>query len=139
MFADTVLLGTPLEVYCGVLLTYTSPTILGAGFFLFMLFKRINISSRAGRAIVGSVSSTSFSVYIIHSHPLIWEHLLKGRFAFVIDQPVPLLVLTTLCIALEIYALCSLIDVVRQAVFSALKLKKRLSSLESKLIKKIEG
>lgn len=139
VFADTALLGTPLEVYCGVLLTYTSPTILGAGFFLFMLFKRINISSRAGRAIVGSVSSTSFSVYIIHSHPLIWEHLLKGRFAFIIDQPIPLLVLITLGITVGIYAVCSIIDVVRQVIFSALKLKNRLLSLESKLIKKIEG
>ena len=139
VFADTVLLGTPLQIYCGVLLTYTSPTILGAGFFMFMLFKRINISSKAGKITVGLISSTSFSVYVIHSHPLITEHILNGRFAFIIDQPIPLLVLITLGITVGIYAVCSIIDVVRQVIFSALKLKNRLLSLESKLIKKIEG
>jgi hypothetical protein len=139
LFADTVLAGTPLEVYCGVLLTYTSPTILGAGFFLFILFKQINVSSKALKKIIGLFSAVSFSVYIIHSHPLIYEHLLKLRFVSVVDNSLPIVILTTFGIVFGIYVCCSIIDIPRHLLFSALKLKKRLAAIEAKLTSKNEG
>ena len=139
VFSDSLLVGTSLEVYCGVLVTYTSPTSLGAGFFLFMLFKQINIGSGLFKKVIGLFSATSFSVYLLHSHPLVWEYLLKGRFTSVINEPIPLLVLITLGIAAGIYLFCSIIDIPRHLLFSALKLKEKLSSLERRITGKTEG
>ncbi len=139
VFSDTVLSGTALEVYCGVLLTYTSPTILGAGFFLFILFKQINIRPRIMQKVISLLAATSFSVYIIHSHPLVWVYLLKGRFASVVDKPLPMVILITLGIVLGIYVFCSLIDIPRHLLFSALKLKKRLAAIEEKITSKNES
>jgi hypothetical protein len=133
VFSDTVLSGTPLEVYCGAMLTYTSPSVLGAGFFLFMLFKQINVSSQAAKKVIGLFSATSFSVYIIHSHPLVWEHLIKCRFSSVSDMSFAATITVSIGIALGIYLFCSVIDLPRHFLFAALKLKNRLLKLEGKM------
>ena len=70
-----------------VLLTaYTSPTVLLAAVALVLCFAALNIGPRFGR-FIESVSPLAFSVYLIHAHPLIWEHWLAGRFAFLADKP----------------------------------------------------
>ena len=69
-----------------VLLTaYTSPTVLLAAVALVLCFAALNIGPRFGR-FIESVSPLAFSVYLIHAHPLIWEHWLAGRFAFLADK-----------------------------------------------------
>ena len=138
VFSGALLRETALEVYSGVLVNYTSPTVLGMGFFLFMMFKQVNIRAAFLKETIKLLSPLSFSVYIIHSHPLIWEHILKGRLAFLINEPVFFLIIYTLGITAAIYLVCSLIDIPRHLLFSALKLKKRLSGLEDRLADKIK-
>lgn len=138
VYSDTLLSGTPLEAYSGVLLNYTSPTILGAGLFIFTIFKQINVRSSAVQRAIGLFAATSFSVYIIHSHPLVWEHMLKGRLASFISEPLPLIVLIVLGVTFGIYLFCSLIDLPRHFLFSALKLKKRLSGFENRIAEKLK-
>lgn len=78
---------------------------------------------RFGR-FIESVSPLAFSVYLIHAHPLIWEHWLAGRFAFLADKPPILLASGVLGGAFAIYLVCSLADVLRQA-YSACSVSKR--------------
>ena len=106
-----------------VLLTaYTSPTVLLAAVALVLCFAALNIGPRFGR-FIESVSPLAFSVYLIHAHPLIWEHWLAGRFAFLADKPPILLASGVLCGAFAIYLVCSLADVLRAGLFRLFRVK----------------
>ena len=106
-----------------VLLTaYTSPTVLLAAVALVLCFTALNIGPRFGR-FIESVSPLAFSVYLIHAHPLIWEHWLAGRFAFLADKPPILLASGVLGGAFAIYLVCSLADVLRAGLFRLFRVK----------------
>ena len=106
-----------------VLLTaYTSPTVLLAAVALVLCFTALNIGPRFGR-FIESVSPLAFSVYLIHAHPLIWEHWLAGRFAFLADKPPILLATGVLGGAFAIYLVCSLADVLRAGLFRLFRVK----------------
>lgn len=62
-------------------------------------------------------------MYLIHAHPLIWEHWLAGRFAFLADKPPILLASGVLCGAFAIYLVCSLADVLRAGLFRLFRVK----------------
>ena len=72
---------------------------------------------------IESVSPLAFSVYLIHAHPLIWEHWLAGRFAFLADKPPILLASDVLGGAFAIYLVCSLADVLRAGLFRLFRVK----------------
>ena len=87
-----------------------------------LCFAELNIGPRFGR-FIESVSPLAFSVYLIHAHPLIWEHWLAGRFAFLADKPPILLASGVLGGAFAIYLVCSLADVLRAGLFRLFRVK----------------
>ena len=89
---------------------------------LVLCFAELNIGPRFGR-FIESVSPLAFSVYLIHAHPLIWEHWLAGRFAFLADKPPILLASGVLGGAFAIYLVCSLADVLRAGLFRLFRVK----------------
>ena len=89
---------------------------------LVLCFAELNIGPRFGR-FIESVSPLAFSVYLIHAHPLIWEHWLAGRFAFLAYKPPILLASGVLGGAFAIYAVCSLADVLRAGLFRLFRVK----------------
>lgn len=114
------------------LVNYTSPTVLLAALALLAAFSRFSCG-RAGK-VISFCSALSFSVYLIHVHPLIWDALMYRRFVPLTDLPAPLLALAVLGSALGIFIVCSLIDLVREGLFRLLRLKERLSRLEEKCV-----
>lgn len=114
-----------------VLLTaYTSPTILLAAAALVLCFTGLRIGPGFG-SFIEKASPLAFSVYLIHAHPLIWEHWLAGRFAFLADKPPVLLTLGVLGGAFGIYAVCSLADILRAWLFRLLRVKAFSKGLET--------
>ena len=114
-----------------VLLTaYTSPTILLAAAALVLCFTGLRIGPGFG-SFIEKASPLAFSVYLIHAHPLIWEHWLAGRFAFLADKPPVLLALGVLGGAFGIYAVCSLADILRAWLFRLLRVKAFSKGLET--------
>lgn len=114
-----------------VLLTaYTSPTILLATAALVLCFTGLRIGPGFG-SFIEKASPLAFSVYLIHAHPLIWEHWLAGRFAFLADKPPMLLALGVLGGAFGIYAVCSLADILRAWLFRLLRVKAFSQRLET--------
>ena len=106
-----------------VLLTsYTSPTILLAAAALVLCFAELPMGPGFGR-LIEKASPLAFSVYLIHAHPLIWEHWLAGRFAFLGSRPPALLALGVLGGALGIYTACSLTDLFRAWLFRVFHIK----------------
>ena len=121
-----------------VLLTaYTSPTVLLAAVALVLCFAALNIGPRFGR-FIESVSPLAFSVYLIHAHPLIWEHWLAGRFAFLADKPPLSLAAGVLGAAFGIYAVCSLADLLRACLFRIFRIKAFSQRLEAAVLTRFQ-
>lgn len=115
-----------------LLVSYTSPTILLAGAALVILFSRMHIPQRMKRWI-GIFAPLSFSVYLIHFHPLIKEHILQDRFgSYAQHSPAVLAVLLigTVCF---IFFACLFFDLIRDFLFKKMKIKERIMKAEQKI------
>lgn len=115
------------------MVNYTAPTILLASMALLQLFKKIRFSPFLQK-VIAVCSPLSFSVYLIHVHPLVWDNVMEARFADYAGYAPFKLVLAVLGTAIAIYVVCSLADVLREKLFRMLGAKKKLSELEKKYI-----
>ena len=115
--------------YRDVFINYTSPTILMSAIFLFFIFKQITINNKLGN-MVKLLSSFSFNVYIIHTQPLVWEHIIFNRMESYVKLPTILFVLAIIGTAMGIYAVCSMIDMIRRFVFKKIKIDQKISEME---------
>ena len=121
-----------------VLLTaYTSPTILLATAALVLCFTGLRIGPGFG-SFIEKASPLAFSVYLIHAHPLIWEHWLAGRFAFLADKPPLSLAAGVLGAAFGIYAVCSLADLLRACLFRIFRIKAFSQRLEAAVLTRFQ-
>ena len=107
----------------GNLINYTSPTILLASVALLTAFAALKLSVPV-RRIVGICSPLAFSVYLIHAQPLVWSHFIQNGFILLPQFSLIGFVVGTLIIALGIYFLCSVIDLIRFFVFRLLRIRK---------------
>lgn len=118
----------------GLLVSYTSPTIVLEGIFLLLFFKNLQIPEKA-KKIINMISPLAFSVYLIHVNYFVWNYWFKNRYlSFLEFEPVKLFFAIMLN-AIIIFVICIMIDSVREFIFKKLKLKKLLEKLERKLIK----
>lgn len=90
--------------------SYTSPFILAEAVLLLFYFRRLPIDRSRAHTALSMFSRTSFGVYIIHTVPLVWVHVLANRFIPYLRRPVPLMLLLVLLTAAGIYLLCTLGD-----------------------------
>lgn len=104
------------------LFTYTSPTVLGAAVFLFLLFRNISIRRIIAIRMLKFCSPLSFGVYLIHTHPSVWNNLLSNRFSIFANYSSLLCVILVLLSAVTIFFVCILVDFLRYALFHRLKL-----------------
>ena len=116
--------------------SYCSPTIVLSGLFLFLFFKNLKLPNFL-KKLTAFFVPLSFSVYLIHTNPLIWKTFMRKTFVSFAAFPVPKLIVAVLGSALAIFVGCSLADTVRNGIFKKLKVKKRLSSLEDKFLSKL--
>lgn len=108
--------------HSGVLIYYTSPTIILSAVSLLLFFSNLNIQNRNVISIVNNISPLSFSVYLIHTHPLIFNFVLGGCFvSFCASSPFMLL-FKVMCTAIVIFAFCLFIDFIRKKLFDYMHL-----------------
>lgn len=103
---------------------YTTPTIFLSAVCLFLIFENVKIRKTWLKRIIMAASPVAFSVYIIHTHPLIWENIIKGISANLAFRAWWAAVPGVLGIALCIYISCSLIDYVRKTIFDLCGVRK---------------
>ena len=115
-----------------LLVNYISPTILFSGFALLMFSIKLNIRNKVIIWLVKFLSPLSFSVYIIHANPLIFNNVLPGKFASYVRYSSVHLVVAVLFSALSIYLICSIIDIVRYYLFKILKVSAFYRNIENK-------
>jgi len=120
------LLGEP--KYGRLLLNYTAPTILICAWALINVFSQLQLAEGI-RRIVRLMTPAAFGVYLIHAHPLIWEHILKLAFFeyrhFSAWQMIPAVLLT----ALGIFVPCLLLSWCQTRLFAVLKVPERIEAL----------
>lgn len=99
---------------------YNSITILFESIFLLVIFSRIKILN--GAKYIKYISSLSFSIYLIHMHPLIIEYLIKNKFIGYIQLPFYTFILAILSSTIFICVLCIFIDMIRNKLFEKIKI-----------------
>ncbi len=104
------------------LVSYVSPTILLSAIMLLIWFSQIEIK-KAFKKFVSVFAPASFGVYLIHTHPLIWERIMGNRFSNYIEHPPIFFLLCVLGTSIVVLLICSLIDIIRIKLFEMLKMK----------------
>lgn len=104
------------------LINYTSPTMLICAVSLVLLFARTEFRTEGVKKLIKAASPLAFSVYIIHTNPLVWDYWLSGRYAFAAGKTPVVLVGIVIGKAVLIYIACSLADMIRLFLFKKLKL-----------------
>lgn len=114
--------------------SYLNPFAVIFSVCLFALFSRMQVKHPAARKLIAFFAPMTFSVYLIHVHPLFWA-LLKNRFTFIAEFPKLLMIPAVLGTALGIYLLCSLLDWLRLRLFRLCRTEKFCLLAEEKLRK----
>lgn len=102
---------------------YAAPTILLCAVCLFLIFERLECSG-AVRKLIALASPLAFSVYLIHTHPLIWDYILKGAFSQYRYLPWPVILVAVPVTAAAIYVVCSAVDWVRKKLFEVMGVRR---------------
>lgn len=119
------------------LTSFISPFVVLGSIALLLFFSRLQYGKIA-KKVIAFLSPAAFGVYIIHVHPLIWDHVMKNRFTFIAElSPLAFTGVVLLC-AFGVYLGCSLLDLLRHAVFKGLEIKQGVAALEKKLFKEKE-
>ena len=100
--------------------SYTSVTIVLAAVSLFLFCLNVKVSNPLQKVII-FFSPATLGVYLIHVHPLVFEHILNGAFADFANKPIWIMLLFVLAATLVIFLLCSAIDLVRIRLFKLIK------------------
>lgn len=116
------------------LLVYTSPTVFISSLCLLILFSRIKISH--GKSFIKILSATSFSVYIIQTHTLIWDNFLCKYSTFFDASSALAQTGLVLSGSIAFYLAATVVDYLRIQIFRLLHID-TLSKLICKLLEKI--
>lgn len=124
-----------------LLIRYDSPVIVLAAVGLVLFFAQCNFKGFAQK-VIAFFSPLAFGVYLIHELPVLKEHFIRNKFAFVAAISPFLIPFAVLAIALAIYLICTLIEIPRFYIFKWLKVKQRAQQLcdliDQKLLSKIQ-
>lgn len=113
------------------LMNYNSPTIVLAGVCLLLLFANLNVKKNVKP--IAFFAPFTFGVYVIHSHPIIWDSFMTNRFiSFTSLHPI-ILVVAVLITALAIFVICSIIEFARIKLFYVLHVPKFCKLIEDKI------
>lgn len=111
---------------------HDSPTTLLVSILMLALFSKLSFHccNRFFRLLV----SSSFSVYLIHDHPLIRQYIIIPLGARLAQLPSFLLIPSVFIAALVIYLVCTVIDLLREKIFNLLRLRHLLLNAEDRFL-----
>lgn len=111
-----------------ILIRYNSLTMVIASVCLLLLFADLNVKMVS--KVIMLLAPATFGVYIIHTEPFVWEHLLADRFYFLTElEPLPF-VLIVIGSAFGIYLVCTIIELIRIYVFKLCRIPKLCKKIE---------
>lgn len=115
--------------YGGTTLSYVSPFTVIAAISLFMLLKDTEIKNRAASAAINFLAPASFSIYLIHTQPLVFNKILVPMLSFLTDMNGILMILTIIALAIVMFFAMAAVDYIRIFIFRLLKISERSEKL----------
>lgn len=119
------------------LISYVSPLMLIAAIALLVFFMNLRVHPKLTKAIT-FVAPLAFSVYLIHTHPLVFSYMLKDKFAFLATENPLLMVLYIFLAIIAIFVVCAFIDYLRVCLFKLLRIRQLLIWLETKATARLD-
>jgi surface polysaccharide O-acyltransferase-like enzyme len=111
---------------------YVSPAVVTLSLAIFFLFAKWNMRPLATNLLL-TCSSSAFSVYIIHTHPLLWNRQFRN-IARLIGESSGIELLTYIpCLSAAIFLVCLIIDIVRAKLFGLLRISVIFQKIEQGL------
>lgn len=110
---------------------YTSPLVLLMG--VCVLLSLADKKWKAHGKALEKVSAVTFDVYIIHGHVLIYDTILAGAFAWIYDLAWYWIPAVCVGCAIAIFAVCTLVGLVRAALFRLVRAEKGFAKLAAKV------
>lgn len=130
----------------GMLINYVSPTMLAAAVFLLLAFAQLEFKTSIAKKLISFFAPMSFSVYLIHCHPLIWWYVLRDRLTGIVALSSPALLASVIGIGILVYIACSFVDTIRIFLFDKLKVNRfclwisnQLSFLTERIAEKLSS
>ena len=119
---------------------YTSPFNIIASSIMVLLFARmkLKINSKIITKSIYYLGLCSFSVYVSHCHPLVYDYWFKNvMLEYTLDGTLHL-VLTFFLYLVYVYMICFFIDLVRILIFKIFRIDKLIDVIGSKMNKKLD-
>lgn len=105
---------------------YASPPVVCSAVLLLILFMNLNIRKDSVEKILRKISTTAFSVYIVHYDKAIWSWI-SNAISIFDNIYAPLVVIL---VSLMIVAVCSFVDVLRNRLFAYMGIPKLCSKIQ---------
>ena len=102
---------------------------------LLMFFKNIKIK---GNWFINTLAKTSFGVYLVHEHLFIRKYFMTDKFAGLLNYNVFLMILLILVFVIAIYLICTIIEYLRQLLFSLCRIHRLTAKIDEKIMKKFQ-
>lgn len=118
-------------VFDGILISYTSITIVFAAVFLFTFCLNIKIGNITYK-IIEFLAPTTLGIYLIHTHPLIYTNIIKAKLIPIMDKTLVSMIVALFTLTLVIFIACALIEKIRIFIFKILKVKGFAEFIENK-------
>lgn len=103
-----------------LLVSYTSPAVLLSALFLLALFRKLSIPEGLPARVVRFLAPLAFGVYLIHTHPMVWNFFLQNRFALYAQLPPLFCAGAVLLTAGGIFLACTAVELCRHQAFQRL-------------------
>lgn len=113
---------------------YINPLLVVFDICLFALFARIEFRGRAFKRLLSFTAPLTFTVYLLHLHPVVWEFL-KDRLLFIGNFSSWTLLPFVLALALAVFIAGVAIDWLRLQLFRLLRVDRICAALETFLRK----
>lgn len=136
----------PFSVFSGdfenLTVIYNSFNIIILSLALFIIISKIKIKNSIAKKFVIALSSTSFTVYIIHCNNFIMDRFIRNQFMYLSDNSTVIILLKIIAFAFIIFISCSIIGYVQIQLFRLIKvdsLCKTVEGLIHKALNKLIG
>ena len=101
---------------------YTTPTTILAAITILLFFSAIDINGKKTTKIISFLAPTTFSVYLIHNHPLIANYVMPQIFGRFVNSSFIMALLVAIIGPVLIFAIAALVDKGRIILFKIFKI-----------------
>ncbi len=116
-------------------LFYSNPLVVLEAIMFLMCFSQLKLDGETKRVIIKWLASSSFSVYLIHVQPIIFDFRMRGKFPFLAQHNALAMSLLVILWAVIIYVACVVLDKIRLLLFKLLHINEGFTLIGNKIDK----